>query len=146
MDKTDALKNLRAAKSSLLKWKSHVQGYALGLPVDPRHLPMIHTDSPFAQWYYTDGQELTSLPSYDEINNYLEEAFERFRNLHKIVDTPPEKAGLFSSQEKLDAKRKKEVEQRLSDFFYSLQRLIEMTTHLEKEVMRLESQEFDDLI
>lgn len=146
MDKKEALAYLRAAKSSLVQWKSHVQGYSLGLPVDARHLPLIHTDSFFGQWYYTEGQSLASLPSYDEINPYLEEAFQRFRNLHKLVETPPEKAGIFGSQNKLDNSRKEEIKRLTDDFFYSVQKLIDMTAHLEHDAMHLGDEEFEQLI
>jgi len=146
MTKKEALAYLRAAKSSHIQWRSHVQGFTLGITVDPRHLPLIHTDSFFGRWYYSEGQTLSSLPSYDEINSYLEEVHQRYMVLQQYVETPPQKAGLFSSQSKADKQRKQKIKTLLDEVFYSSKKLIEITTQLEHETMKMSDDEFDKLI
>jgi len=146
MSKKESLSLLRAAKSSHVQWRSHVQGFALGLPVDQRHLPIIHTDSFYGRWYYSAGQTLSGLPSYDAINSYLEEVHQRYMELYKFVNEPVKKAGLFGSQDKLDDKRKEHIKDLLESTFYSSKRLIDTTIELEREVLALSEEEFNKLI
>lgn len=145
-NKKQVLTYLRAAKSSHVQWRSHVQGFALGIPVDPRHLPLIHTDSLFGRWYYTEGQTLSNMPSYQSINTLLEEVHNRYMTLYQFVKAEPEKAGLFSSQEKLDNKRKQQIQTLLEEVFHSSKQLIDQTNQLEREAMQISEEEFEKLI
>jgi len=146
MSKKEALAQLRSAKSSHIQWRSDVQGYLLGLHVDTRKLPLIHTDSLFGNWYYTRGQKLSSLPSYKEINLSLEEVFIKYRELYKFLHTSSKKAGLFSSQSKIDNQRQQQKQKLMDDLLQSSQALIATTTELENELMKMTTEEFDKLI
>ncbi|MEA1990073.1 MAG: hypothetical protein U9N57_12820 [Pseudomonadota bacterium] len=146
MSKKEALAQLRTAKSSHIQWRSDVQGYLLGLHVDTRKLPLIHTDSQFGNWYYTQGQRLTNLPSYAEINLNLEEVFTKYRELYKFLHSTPKKAGLFSSQTKMDNQRQEQKKVLMDDLLHSSQALIAKTTELENELMKMNDEEFDKLI
>ncbi|HHT00661.1 MAG TPA: hypothetical protein ENK73_07380 [Thiomicrospira sp.] len=146
MSKKESIAYLRAAKSSVVQWRSHVQGYALGMPVDQRHLPLVHTDSFYGRWYYSEGQQLSSLPSYDAINDYLEDVHHKYMELHKLLQTPIKKAGLFGSQDKLDQERKEQVKVLMDSTFVSAKMLVDATIQLEHELMELSDEEFDKLI
>ena len=146
MSKKEALAQLRTAKSSHIQWRSDVQGYVLGLHVDTRKLPIIHTDSHFGNWYYTQGQKLSTLPSYKEINLNLEDVFIKYRELYKYLHSTPKKAGLFSSQAKLDSQRQEQKQKLMDDLLHSSQILIATTTELENELTKMSDEEFDKLI
>lgn len=145
MSKRDALTNIRAAKSSHMEWRSLVQGYVSGMHVDATKLPLIHTDSYFARWYYTEGQRFTHLRSYKEINLLLEEVFEKYRALYKALHTSPKKAGLFQSKTKAEESHKQAIQLLMDDTFNSSQKLMRATADLEDEVRRLTDAEYDNL-
>lgn len=145
MSKKEALSYIRSAKSSHVEWRSNVQGYVTGIHVDASKLPLIHTDSFFARWYYTEGQTFTHLTNYKAINLCLEEVFEKYRTLYKALHTPAKKASLFQSQKKIDAKRKEDINQLMQDVFNSSQKLIQATTQLENEIKQMSDEEFDKL-
>ena len=146
MSKKEALAQLRSAKSSHIQWRSDVQGYLLGLHVDTRKLPIIHTDSAFGNWYYTQGQKLSSFPSYKEINLSLEEVFIKYRELYKFLHSSSKKAGLFSSQSKIDNQRQEQKQKLMDDLLQSSQALIAITTQLEDELRKMSPEDFDNLI
>ena len=146
MDKKETLANLRAAKSYLVQWKSHIQGFAWGMTVDPRYIPLIHTDGLYSKWFYTQAQGLKGLPSFDLIGPSIEACFDHFQKLYKVVKAEPKKAGLFGSQEKLDEQRKKEIELYADNVFACIKNLIDLTISLEKEASILSEEEFEKLI
>jgi len=146
MDKKETLTNLRAAKSYLVQWKSHIQGFAWGMTTDPRYIPLIHTDGLYSKWFYTQAQGLKSLPSFDLIAPTIEACFDHFQKLYKVVKAEPEKAGLFGSQAKLDEQRKKEIEALADNVFASINNLIELTKSLEREATKISEEEFEKLI
>lgn len=146
MKKREALAHLREAKAYLVQWKSHIQGFTLGLPVDARHLPLIHTDSPFSKWFYNEAQEMHDLQGFDSIEMTILECFNRFQALHKLVKSEPEKGGLFTSQKKMADKRKKQIEEQAELVFTSIKDLIEYTKQLERAATKMPDEEFEQLL
>ncbi len=146
MNKKETLSNLRSAKSYLVQWKSHIQGFALGMPVDARHLPLIHIDSLYSKWFYSEAQGLKGLAGFAEIGPTIEECFTQFQKLHKLVQSEPQKAGLFASQAKADQNHKEEIEAQAGEVFNKIKTLIELTKQLEKAASKLSEEEFEALI
>ncbi len=146
MNRQKSLANLRSAKSFLVEWKSSIQGFAMGLPVDPRRIPLILTDSVYSKWFYSEGQAFKGLNSFNQIGITLEETFSSFQILHKFMQEPKPKAGLFGSQKKIDEEHKKKVEELLSNTLFKLQDLIDHTRNLEKEAMQLTDEEFEQML
>lgn len=145
MNKKAAIANLREAKASLLQWKSHVQGFALKLPVDARHLPLIVTDSLYGKWFYADGQSFRGLPEFDPIEATLQESFNRFQSLHRHVQSKPKSGSIFTSKAKAEAKHNQHTEELAQLVFSSINRLMENTKQLEKAATKLSDETFNTL-
>ena len=77
MDKKEALAELRNAKAYLIKWKSQIMAFAWGMPVDPKHIPLVYSDGDYSQWFYADGQAFEPLPTHHLIAPAIEECFSR---------------------------------------------------------------------
>lgn len=146
MNRQKSLANLRSAKSFLVEWKSSIQGFAMGLPVDPKRIPLNLTDSVYSKWFFIEGQAYKNLPSFQNMGPLLEETFSNFQVLYNFLQKPIPKAGLFGSQKKIDEEHKKKVEELLSNTLFKLQDLIDHTRNLEKEAMQLTDEEFDEMI
>lgn len=61
MTKKEIIIKLRAAKASHIQWRAYAQAIVGGFSVDQNHVPVIHTNCKFGQWYYGKGQILSSL-------------------------------------------------------------------------------------
>ena len=145
MNKKETIDNLRAAKSYLVQWKANIQGYAYGMQVNKSHLPLISTDSLYSKWFLNYGQALSSLPAFKHINTQLDICFSNFQDLYKLIETKPQKAGLFQSQAKLDAEREEQITRQAQHVFDSINLLIDYTLMLEKEASELTEEEFAEL-
>ncbi|MDX1353000.1 MAG: hypothetical protein R3254_08305 [Thiomicrorhabdus sp.] len=146
MSKKLAVSHIRSAKASHIEWRSDVQGYVAGTHIDERKLPLIHTESVFARWYYTEGQKFSHLQSYKPINLLLEEVFEKYRNLYRVLHTPAVKSHFFQSQNKIEAQRKAKINTLQQELFNSSQKLIQATNVLEQEIIQMSDEAFAKLI
>ncbi|MDP3482058.1 MAG: CZB domain-containing protein [Sulfuricella sp.] len=57
LDKDEAQRMLRKAKSAHIKWRSYAQGLVAGLDIAEDKAPVQHTDCSFGKWYYGMGQQ-----------------------------------------------------------------------------------------
>ena len=67
MTKADIMKRLKSARLSHLIWRNYAQALISGIAIDKEKVPVVHTDCDFGQWYYGDGQLLSSFPSFQAI-------------------------------------------------------------------------------
>lgn len=146
MDKKEALAELRSAKAYLIKWKSQIMAFAWGMPVDPKHIPLVYSDGDYSQWFYADGQAFEPLPTHHLIAPAIEECFSRFQALYLAVNSEPEKAGFFGSQAKLDAQRKEDIEKVAHTVCNAITNLIDLTNTLEKEAIALSEEAYEKMI
>lgn len=146
MNKKESLAELRNAKAYLIKWKSQIMAFAWGMPVDPKHIPLVYTDGDYSEWFFNDGQAFQTLNSFDLVGPAIEECFSRFQILYTAVNTKADKAGLFESQAKLDAKRKEHIETVAHEVCHAIKNLVELTNRLEREANALSEEEFEKMI
>lgn len=60
---------LRDAKLAHKRWVGHAAALIEGINIDKKQVPINHTDCVFGQWYYGEGQNLSSLQSFKNIEN-----------------------------------------------------------------------------
>ena len=61
--------NLRKAKQAHKRWVGHAAALIEGINIDKEQVPINHTDCIFGQWYYGEGQNLSSLQEFKNIEN-----------------------------------------------------------------------------
>jgi hypothetical protein len=55
MTKHEALRMVRQAKSSHIRWLAYTQAMAAGLAVEDKQAPVHHKECDFGHWFYQDG-------------------------------------------------------------------------------------------
>ncbi len=67
MDKSEIIKRIRAAKQAHLSWVMKADALIHGIPLEKDQVPINGTECIFGKWYYGEGQNLKSLPSFKAI-------------------------------------------------------------------------------
>jgi len=55
MTKEEALRQVRLAKSSHIRWRAYVQAMVAGLKIEEKRAPIHHKECDFGHWFYNDG-------------------------------------------------------------------------------------------
>lgn len=70
MNKQEALRRIRLAKSPHIRWRAYAQALVAGLDVREEHDPVHHKACGFGKWYYGEGlRELGHLEGYRDIDD-----------------------------------------------------------------------------
>ncbi|MEA3410583.1 MAG: CZB domain-containing protein [Pseudomonadota bacterium] len=134
MQKEDAMKRIRAAKSAHLQWRARAQALVAGLPMDDSKVPVMHTDCKFGQWYYGDGQELGSLDSYRAIEVPHEILHGVYMKIFKALHEEDERSALA----KLFGKKSKHKDLALQEARGYLSELVDVSGTLLATIEELE--------
>ncbi|MBL4661653.1 MAG: CZB domain-containing protein [Alcanivoracaceae bacterium] len=63
----DIITKIRKAKMAHKRWVGHASAMIEGIPVEKDQVPINYTDCVFGHWYYDEGQNLSSLKEFKEI-------------------------------------------------------------------------------
>lgn len=63
----DLIQKLRKAKMSHKRWVGHASAMIEGIPIEKDQVPINYTDCAFGNWYYDEGQNLSILNEFKEI-------------------------------------------------------------------------------
>jgi len=55
MTKQEALRQVRYAKSSHIRWRAYVQAMVAGLEIEEKRAPAHHKECDFGHWFYSEG-------------------------------------------------------------------------------------------
>lgn len=55
MTKQEAVRIVRQAKSSHIRWRAYVQAMLAGMDIEAQRAPLNHKECDFGQWFYHDG-------------------------------------------------------------------------------------------
>lgn len=146
MTKKDAINSIRHAAAAHMRWKNIAQVSITGLISDFNkvNLPILQTESEFGKWYYGEGMSLSMLPSYNTIEEPLENVFQTFLQI-VALQRSKKKSGIlsFGSDE---SKKKKELDAHTANFNTHNKILMDSLHALEAEVINLSEQEFSQLV
>lgn len=65
----EIIQKLRKAKQSHKRWVSYASALIEGIPIEKDQVPINYTDCEFGSWYYGDGQALSGLREFKEIED-----------------------------------------------------------------------------
>ena len=65
----DIITKIRKAKMAHKRWVGHASAMIEGIPVEKDQVPINYTDCVFGNWYYDEGQNLSSLKEFKEIED-----------------------------------------------------------------------------
>lgn len=140
MTKKEVIQQLRAAKAAHIQWRAYAQAIVGGFSVDQNHVPVIHTNCKFGQWYYGKGQMLSSLSGYSSIDGPHAMLHQVYMEIFKLMFGEV-KGGLFRSKEKIRAQNKKKAEELMGNLISISETLLEAINMLEQEVMAMSEEE-----
>lgn len=144
MDKKEILIQLRRAKSAHIQWRSYAQALVAGIPVEKDHVPIIHTDCKFGQWFYGPGQQLASLSFFNAIDVPHEMLHQIYMRIFKLLfgeDNRSTFSKLFGSKSRLKQEQQDEAEALLQKLLSVSGTLMEAINQLENEVKDLSDDE-----
>ncbi|WP_157832333.1 CZB domain-containing protein [Thiomicrorhabdus sp. Kp2] len=148
MTKKEIITQLRAAKAAHIQWRAYAQAIVGGFSVDQNHVPVIHTNCKFGQWYYGKGQMLSSLGSFGAIDAPHAMLHQIYMEIFKLMFSETKKGflgGIFTSKEKLRQKNEKQAKELMQSMIAVSETLLETINILEKEVMDLTDEEVAEL-
>lgn len=137
MTKTDALQRLRSAKTAHLQWRARAQALVAGVSIDEDKLPMLHTDCKFGQWYYGDGQDLSSLEAFKSIESPHELLHAVYMKLFQTLHGEDDRSGwakLFGSKADFKDKQIAEAKRHLDELVDISKTLLSTIEVLESEL------------
>ncbi len=144
MDKKEIIQQLRAAKAAHIQWRAYAQAIVGGFSVDQNHVPVIHTNCKFGQWYYGKGQMLSNLSSYGSVDGPHAMLHQIYMEIYKLMFGEV-KGGLFKSKAKVRAQNQKKAEELMQNLVSISETLLEAITMVEQEVMALTEEELQEL-
>ncbi|HHT00662.1 MAG TPA: hypothetical protein ENK73_07385 [Thiomicrospira sp.] len=148
MTKKEIIIKLRAAKASHIQWRAYAQAIVGGFSVDQNHVPVIHTNCKFGQWYYGKGQILSSLGGYAAIDAPHAMLHQIYMEIFKLMFGEVKKGflgGLFTSKEKTREKNQKKADELMKNLIAVSETLLEAINMLEQEIMDLTDEEIEAL-
>jgi len=148
MNKRELITQLRAAKAAHIQWRAYAQAIVGGFSVDQNHVPVIHTNCKFGQWYYGKGQMLSSLSGYAAIDAPHAMLHQVYMEIFKLMfgETKTGFFGkIFTSQEKRKAKNQKKADELMQNLISVSETLLEAINMLEQEVTELSDEEIEAL-
>ncbi len=132
MTKREIIQQLRAAKAAHIQWRAYAQAIVGGFSVDQNHVPVIHTNCKFGQWYYGRGQMLSSLNSYGAIDAPHAMLHQVYMEIYKLMFGEV-KGGLFTSKAKIREKNHKKAEELMHNLISVSETLLEAINMVEQE-------------
>lgn len=144
MTKREIIQQLRAAKAAHIQWRAYAQALVGGFSVDQSHVPVIHTNCKFGQWYYGPGQMLSSLSTYGSIDGPHAMLHQVYMEIYKLKFSEV-KGGLFKSKAKIMAQNNKRAEELLQNLIAVSETLLESINMVESEVMAMSEEDLSQL-
>ena len=148
MDKREIMTHLRAAKAAHIKWRAYAQAIVAGFSIEQDHVPVIHTNCKFGQWYYGNGQILSSLGTYSAIDTPHAMLHQTYMKIFKLLFgevTHSMFSKMFGSKAKLQAKNQAEAEKLMEQLISISETLLEAIQMLEREVIDMSDEELQQL-
>lgn len=137
---------IRASKSSHIRWKSYVQIALRGIVTDKTQasLPIVQTECEFGQWYYGEGMFLSLLPNFQALEEPHEMLHEMYIQIYTLQKAKLQ-GGFFSSKRKMLARRKEEVSLLIANLNDYSRIMIETIRQLEVDVIQMTNEEIREM-
>jgi len=148
MTRKEIIAQLRAAKTAHIQWRAYAQALVAGFAIDQNLVPVIHTDCKFGQWYYGQGQSLSNLKHFAEIDKPHVLLHQEYMNIYKLIFTKTKPGlfdGLFNSQEKRRLKNVKQAEELMKNLAAISEELLASINSLEQEVIAMIDSQINEL-
>ena len=140
MTKKEIIQQLRAAKAAHIQWRAYAQAIVGGFSVDQNHVPVIHTNCRFGQWYYGKGQMLSNLAAYSAIDGPHAMLHQIYMEIYKLKFSKA-KRSWFKSKAKVEAETQAKADELMKNLVTVSETLLESISMVEQEVIAMSDEE-----
>ncbi len=144
MTKSEALEQVRKAKTGHKKWMSYAKAIHMGIKVDQDAVPMMETECSFGKWYYGDGQIFSDMDSYQAIEEPHEMLHQTYMRLYKARKKPV-KTGFFVSKSKAANEKQSQLDNLMKQLNHVSQILMDNLKDFENDLKNMSDLEFRQL-
>ncbi|HIP48026.1 MAG TPA: hypothetical protein EYG92_03555 [Lutibacter sp.] len=146
MTKREIIMQIRASKSSHVRWKSYVQIALRGIVTDKTQasLPIVQTECEFGQWYYGDGMFLSLLPNFQALEEPHEMLHEMYIQIYTLQKAKLQ-GGFFTSKRRMLKMRKDEISKLIANLNDYSRIILETIRQLEVEVLQMTNDEIREM-
>lgn len=144
MSKSEIIDALRMARSAHIQWRARAQALVAGISVEKEHVPVLYTDCKFGKWYYSSGQRLARLSSFQALEEPHQQLHLVYMKIFKHLfgeDTRSLFSKLLTSKKKHDKTELAAAERLLPQLVGISQTLLEALELLEKDIHALPDKE-----
>lgn len=137
MNKDEALRVLRKAKSAHLEWRSYAQSVVSGVENNQVKAPLDHTECEFGHWYNGLGKSMFShLDSFDAIKVPHQMLHDIYKKIFEVIqyDESGGITDLFKSRAKIESEKLELANQHMKNLISASETLLLAIDMLEKEI------------
>ncbi|WP_018870281.1 CZB domain-containing protein [Thioalkalivibrio sp. ALgr3] len=149
MEKQEVLDRLHQAKRAHLAWVGRAELLTQGVPVEKDQIPVLHTDCPFGQWYFSDGQALNDFPEFESIDEAHRHLHQAYAEIFKLV-TEEENASMFSKMLGFARRQHERNEPLIRMHMEALEEASRSVVHhldaLEKKIREMDEEQFAEAV
>ena len=145
----EIIHKLRKAKMAHKRWVGHASAMIEGIPVEKDQVPINYTDCVFGTWYYDEGQNLSSLDEFKEIEQPHTDLHVIYMEIFKIL-FGQKKRSIFAKMLGKSAKLSEQDRQLARAKFRTLEEvskhIVEKLDALEKRLKTMGEEKVAELI
>lgn len=144
MTKKEIIQQLRAAKAAHIQWRAYAQAIVGGFSVDQNHVPVIHTNCRFGQWYYGKGQILSHIAAYGTIDGPHAMLHQIYMEIYKLKFSKTQRSW-FKSKAKIEHEAQEKCDELMKNLITVSETLLESISMVEQEVIAMTDEELAEL-
>lgn len=146
MTKREIVMQIRASKSSHVRWKSYVQIALRGIVTDKTQasLPIVQTECDFGKWYYGEGMFLSLLPNFQALEEPHEMLHEMYIQIYTLQKAKLQ-GGFFTSKRRMLNQRKEEISRLIANLNDYSRIILETLRQLEVEIIQMTNNEIKEM-
>ena len=137
MKKSEILDKIRTAKRSHISWVKRAHALIDGVPLDKEKVPVKPTDCDFGTWYYDEGQILSNIDAFKEIESSHNQLHHIYAEIFKLLFEENEPS-FFERLLGTSATPKQENIEEANKLFHELQKISDVIVYklemLEQEI------------
>jgi len=86
MTKQEVILQIRQAHIAHIKWRSTAQAIHMGMPMLEKKVEFSQTDCSFGQWYYGEGQHLSMLETFQQLEPIHDKIHHIYQSIFRLAN------------------------------------------------------------
>ncbi len=142
MSKQELILQIRQARTAHIKWRSTAQAIHMGLPMLEKKVDLSQTDCAFGQWFYGDGQHLSLLETFQELEPLHDKIHHIYQSIYHLYNKK-KKSSLLTLKVQDELIEKNQIAAYFKDLARVSKNLMNVLKELEKDITNLPNLYFE---